>query len=1187
MSNEHSPTLQTAELSPVQRDAVRHDAGPLVVLAGPGTGKTRVITHRVAHAVVHRGVQPEHVLACTFTVAAARELRERLVPLVGSTSAARVRATTLHAFGARLVSRFRGMLGLPARTMLLDRVGQRRLLADVVVREGFFDESLALSLRHDNANARADDDDGAGSLAKPGRGIQGLDALLERVEKATEAIANAGLLPSEALAQAQRHLASTSTTTSQSSPQHEADALRAHDALLLAKTNDAYCRERWKRGLLTFADFQLLPILGLETIPMLRTLVRADVRCIVVDEFQDCNPAQVRLLSLLAGPARSKPDICVVGDDDQGIYAFRGASDRAFELFEKLYPSPNVLSLVDNHRSTDAIVRVANHTISLATHRYKPSKTIRAARSAPTGMSTTVPDRVELLTYEGSAGFVAAAATQAVLERDRARASGKPLLDDFAIITKTNREALDIAALLRAHNVPHREPSPPPPLSHPAAQATLAWARFLVDETDSTAALDVLRSPPWSVPATIAAAIFTIERDVRAAHDRAVKVGSAPGGPRPRMVSILKLLAAPDGLSSTGGDGLWSESLLRALDDAGLTRGELQATLTSVLSLRAELRPAALGSLASDALSAIIQATDPIHAGLPEGREQAQRVRAIVSLLAVARAKQPLLPSPGTLATFLAYLDELLALDSVLRDLRPTQLDDDAPEEFAGSPVEVSSQEESGTADSGLGRVAIITAHASKGLEFGTVVVPRVTPQHGFGATRQASDDELLPDGLLPFGEEVAIAPEEAAKRAADEARRVFYVACTRAKNRLVLLGPKLKGKSKSQNHFFQELSLASASLPLLAAQAPLGLEEQGESPSTVALAAAGLAPSDAPQRKQGLMQSLRAQLARAMDSLLGNANAQSESPELVLARVRALASSDPVRAAQSLGAGHERFVQTLRDSLAADAVPARAIMQRPRLPLHLSYSSLELYDDCPRCWYVRHVMGLPDAESDERLVGNVAHAALEAFYREWQTADSEGLALPTLPRLHALASSAWEQQSAMSGRDAGRAQTDLSHVLALLSNTFARLHRESDHVLEIEHRTNFIFEVDGISHTMDARIDRLDQLATGGLRVIDYKTGTPRKSLLQPDATDLQLGIYAMAISAEYPEVSLESCVGEYWLLRTGERGVIRFADFDLARMREGLSETVRRIVRGEFPAKKACSRGLCQFVPESAFAS
>lgn len=1172
----------------MQLAAVQHDAGPLVVLAGPGTGKTRVITHRVAHALLARGVQPEHVLACTFTVAAARELRERLVPLVGAGSAARVRANTLHAFGARLVSRFRGPLGLPARTTLLDRVGQRRLLAEVVVRDGLFDAALQLSLRHrpptnneSNSDAPPSEADEQPPPPSASRGIEGLDALLERIEKATEAIANAGLLPSEALAQAQRHVQRVQAAQ----PLSDAVILQAEDALLLARTNDAFCRERWSRGLLTFADFQLLPILGLEKLPYVASLTRADVRCIVVDEFQDCNPAQVRLLSLLAGPAARTPDICVVGDDDQGIYAFRGASDRAFDLFEKLYPAPKVLTLADNHRSTDAIVQVANHTISLASHRFRPDKSIRSARGAPAGL----PERVELLTYEGQAGFVAAAAAQAVLERDRARTMGTPLLDEFAIITKTNREAMDIASLLRAHNVPHIEPAPPPPLSHPAAQATLAWARFLLSDLDAASALDVLRSPPWSLPATVAAALFSLHRELDAAHARALQAGEARTRVRPRFVSVLRTLCEPR--DERDASPLWSDGLLRALDEAGLSESELRATLASVLQLRDSLRATALSSPASEALGAIIQAVDPIHAGLPDGREQAARVRAVVSLLSVARAKQPRLPAPGTLATFLAYLDELLALDSDLRDLRATQLDDDAPEEFAGTGIDVPDASDPQPASAqpsraAEGRVSILTAHASKGLEFGTVVVPRVTPQHGYGATRARSDDEALPDGLLPFGEDVPVDADEAAKRAADESRRLFYVACTRAKHRLVLLGPKLKGKSKSQNHFFQELSNASATLPIIVAQAPLGLAGDGEhQPVTAAaLAAAGLAPSNAPQRKQGMMQTVRAQLARALDALLGTGSDTGEAPEMLVARARALASPDPLAAARALGAGHEKFVQSMQDMVGQATQPAGIAMQMPRMPLHLSYSSLEMYADCPRCWYVKHVMRLPDAETQERTVGNATHAALEAFYREWQTADSEGAALPGLERLLALGAQAWRQQ-ATSGSEGEAGTADLAQIRALLTNAHSKLHSERDHVLEVEQHNHFAFEVDGIAHSFDAKIDRVDQLPSGGLRVIDYKTGHPRKTLLTPEPTDMQLAIYAMALLAADPKLALDTCVGEYWLLRTGQRGTIRFSDFDLAGVREEIAGMVRQIARGEFGAKKGCERGLCAFVPDGVF--
>lgn len=1174
------------------------------MLAGPGTGKTRVITHRIAHAITQRGIAPEHVLACTFTVAAARELRERLAQLVGESAAARVRACTMHAFGARFISRYRSLLGLPSKTMLLDRVGQRRLLTEVVTRDGLFAEALALGLKHQAVASEAGDAEATEETAASTTGVQSLSTMLARAESAMEAIANAGLLPQEALTQAQSALSRVEGATG--AAHYEAALLEAQQTLFLARLNDLFCKERWARGQLVFADLQQLPLLGLTKVSTLAALVRSDVRCILVDEFQDCNPSQVRLLSLLAGPADKHPDVCVVGDDDQGIYAFRGASDRAFDAFEARYPKPRVITLEDNHRSTQAIVKVANHIICRASHRYRPDKTIRSARHDDDSSQS-----VELLTYEGNAGYISASVALVLRVRDAARAANTDLLSDVAVIARTNKDAAEIAAFLRAHGVACKERGQPSPFEHPAVVATLAWARWLLSDSDGQPVLDVLRSPPWNITPQVASALYNMHRDLQA-QLRHAAIATEPleaatsKSRRPRLgwnAFLSRLVEAsskvPDDEKEAGLFAASQPATTLALpDNIADDREQLIATVRSLLGLHKSLQQSVLALPASQAIEAILHATDPAHAGLPDSREQASRVRALLMLLSVARAKQPLLPAPATLASLLAYLDEMLALDPALKDLRANQVDDDAGEEWRTHDMEFAEldeprqpdeagRERSNTRSEGI--VQVLTAHASKGLEFGTVIVPRITPPHGYCTAAPRNDDGGLPVGLLACGETALPTSEETAARDADESRRVFYVACTRAKNRLVLLSQKRKGKSKAANHYFQELADASASLPVVLAAASIGLDADPSAPEPTGsanLAAAGLLPRDVVQRKQTLMQQLRAQLARALDWLTsGDAPANHAAPELLIARARALASVDPLAAAKQLGPEHAIFAQALEDALHANVAPRTSAFPLPKGSLQLSYSSIHLYQHCPRCWYVRHVLGMPEATSSPALVGIVTHSALEAFYREWAEQDSEGEHSLTLGRLHALATQRWKDEARLAGAAAqATAPTDLQHIHALLTNCWTKLHKDTDHVLEVELSTTYPVVVDGITHTMVAKIDRVDQApAAGGFRIIDYKTGHPSKRLLTPEANDLQLGIYALGIAHAYPETDLANCSGEYWLLESAQRGAIRFSDLDMQAIQADIHNVVSSILAGKFLRSKRECDGHCAVLPES----
>jgi ATP-dependent exoDNAse (exonuclease V) beta subunit len=612
---------------------------------------------------------------------------------------------------------------------------------------------------------------------------------------------------------------------------------------------------------------------------------------------------------------------------------------------------------------------------------------------------------------------------------------------------------------------------------------------------------------------------------------------------------------------------------------------QVRFSIASVLALHAQLKQSVLAMPASQAIEAIIQATDPTHAGLPDANERAHRLRAVLTLLRVARSKQALLPSPGGLAALLAYIDEMLKLDPALRDLRSSQIDDDAGEEWQQPEAELAASED--VPSSPEGRVQVLTAHASKGLEFGTVIIPRITPPHGYCTTQRRDEDGGLPAGLLAFGEGAPITADELAAREADESRRVFYVAITRAKDRLVLLSQKRKGRSKSSNHYFQELADASASLPVLVASASAGFDAadaSGELRET-SLAAAGVTPRDAAQRKQSLMQQLRAQLARAIEYVLsGGARGSSVSPEDLFEQARAIASPDPVAAAMALGPKHAAFVRSVQDVLAATSSSRGPAMRVPRGPLQLSYSSIHEYQYCPRCWYVKHVLNMPQPESKVALVGTVTHSALEAFYRAWSEADAEGATLPGLSQLLSFAAKQWQDAHRTAGAlQSSLVEADLAHVRALLSNCWEKLHRPTDHVLETELSSNFPLEVDGMTHTMVFKIDRVDQLSDAGFRVIDYKTGRPKKQYLSPEPTDLQLGIYAMGLQHLYPGTDLAACSGEYWLLETAQRGAIRFSDLDIPSIKADIDDAVRSMLSGKFARSKKDCDGLCDILPES----
>ncbi|MFN3334126.1 MAG: UvrD-helicase domain-containing protein, partial [Caldilinea sp.] len=295
ISNLQSPISQSPNLSisqslnPEQLSAVLCTDAPLIVAAGPGTGKTRTLTVRIAHLIRDLGASPESVLAITFTNKAAQEMRERLAALLGAEAAARITVKTFHAFGAQLLYAHAAAAGLDPNFVILS------------------DEERQLVIEQ----------------ATPDLDARTRDAAVDAI----------------------------STTKNQlSAPETEFAALF-----------DAYQAALRRANAVDFDDLIAVTVHLLENAPDVAAAVWQRYRWISVDEYQDVNAAQVRLLRLLtAGGA----NLCVIGDPDQAIYGFRGADRRYFLEFLADYPGAVRVQLTRNYRSQRAIVDAAQQVIA-------------------------------------------------------------------------------------------------------------------------------------------------------------------------------------------------------------------------------------------------------------------------------------------------------------------------------------------------------------------------------------------------------------------------------------------------------------------------------------------------------------------------------------------------------------------------------------------------------------------------------------------------------------------------------------------------------------------------------------------------------------------------------------------------------------------------------------------------------
>jgi DNA helicase-2/ATP-dependent DNA helicase PcrA len=297
-------------LNDAQRAAVVHRGGPLLIVAGAGSGKTRVLTHRIAHLLGERGAQPGEILAITFTNKAAGEMRERVEALVGNRSRA-MWVMTFHSACVRILRREAKRLGFPSGFSIYDQADSHRLMA-LVCRELDLDPKRY-----------------------PPRGF------------------------SAQVSNLKNELIDYETFRGQAS---------THMEKTLAEAYETYQARLQQAGALDFDDLIMTTVNLLQAFPDVAEHYRRRFRHVLVDEYQDTNHAQYVLVRELVGQQGDDGDLppaelCVVGDADQSIYAFRGATIRNILEFERDYPDASVILLEQNYRSTQTILSAANAVI--------------------------------------------------------------------------------------------------------------------------------------------------------------------------------------------------------------------------------------------------------------------------------------------------------------------------------------------------------------------------------------------------------------------------------------------------------------------------------------------------------------------------------------------------------------------------------------------------------------------------------------------------------------------------------------------------------------------------------------------------------------------------------------------------------------------------------------------------------
>jgi DNA helicase-2/ATP-dependent DNA helicase PcrA len=606
------------DLNPAQRAAVEHGAGPALVIAGAGSGKTRVLTARIAR-LLRQGVPSGAVLAFTFTNRAAREMRARIEALVGE-AAKGLWMGTFHATGVRILRREAAAIGRPRDFAIFDREDQESVVRDLIRRMELPDAAFRVGM------------------------------VIGRISDAKNA-----LVPPEEV---------------------ERLAISPHEKRI-AELYAGYQRALAAHGALDFDDLIGEVVRLFRDHPDIAGRWSRRFAHVLVDEYQDTNHAQFRLVCALAGGAhaadgsRGPADLFVVGDDDQSIYGWRGADLSNVLEFEQAFPGAAVIRLEQNYRSTGNILDAANAVI--ANNRARKGKTLWCEREAGAKLRFVL-----------AADETDEARRIASFLEEHTRRGGR--CEDIAVLYRTNAQSRALETELHQRRIPYQIVGGVSFYQRREVKDILAWLRVVANPRDAVSFWRI-----WNTP----------RRGLGPAVRAQVEAAMAEGGDAP--------------------------GALRSLLNAGtLARGARTGAI-ALLGLLDEL--GALREGPPDALMKLLLERSGYLESLDDEDGPAEDRRANVEEL-VAAAMGFAHSAGGGLADFLAEAALFTDADRL---------------------------------EEGADRVLLLTAHNAKGLEFPIVVVAG------------------LEEGLFPH----AISSEEASEL--EEERRLFYVAITRARDRVLL----------------------------------------------------------------------------------------------------------------------------------------------------------------------------------------------------------------------------------------------------------------------------------------------------------------------------------------------------------------------------------------------------------------
>ncbi|MGH9404346.1 MAG: ATP-dependent helicase [Terriglobia bacterium] len=452
------------QLNPAQREAVEATEGPLLILAGAGSGKTRVITYRIAHLIRSLGVPPEQILAVTFTNKAANQMKERVAALLADQEGGTAPLiSTFHSFCVRVLRRDIDRLGYTRAFSIYDEDDQERLVKAAAAELGLSEEVVSPRA----AQSRI-------SYAK-----------------------NHDIDPVEMYASA-----------------------RSNNEARIAQVFERYEKKLRESNALDFDDLLLKTVELFERTADLRTSYNEWLRYVMVDEYQDTNRIQYQLILQLTGARRN---ICVVGDEDQSIYRWRGADIQNILSFEKNFPRARIIRLEQNYRSSQLILDAASAVV--AHNEARIGKTLWSKRKEG--------DRVGLFTaYDADeeARFVAGAVSRDLLADPEGTAG---------VLYRTNAQSRLLEEAMRRYGMKYQMVGGFRFYERAEIKDALAYARLALNPRDSSALLRIVNVPPRGAGPSALAALQALAREQACSLWEALERGLAGKVFSPRAEKAL------------------------------------------------------------------------------------------------------------------------------------------------------------------------------------------------------------------------------------------------------------------------------------------------------------------------------------------------------------------------------------------------------------------------------------------------------------------------------------------------------------------------------------------------------------------------------------------------------------------------------------------------------------------------